>query len=94
MDGPVPGLQGLTADLAPELVSEVFPIDPAPPGKIWVSFGGSGDMATLSEVLVSKGQGIRTGSLEGLAHIDGQWLHVRLIDEQQFNSLVSKGSAP
>ena len=25
MDGPVPGLQGLTADLAPELVSEVFP---------------------------------------------------------------------
>ena len=94
MDGPVPGLQGLTADLAPELVSEVFPIDPAPPGKIWVSFGGPGDMATLSEVLVSKGQGIRTGSLEGLAHIDGQWLHVRLIDEQQFNSLVSKGNAP
>ena len=76
--------KGLVTSLAPELVDQVAVIEPAPPGKVWVGFPIPGSTDSCIEVIVTRGQGVRTGVSEGLVFSGTAWNHVHLMSEQDF----------
>ena len=83
-------LDEICSDFDDQVKNEISAIEPAPPGKIWVSMPQVGGEATFAEVLVSKGMGVRTGQTEGLVAVGGIWKHVHLMTTQEFTDLVSQ----
>ena len=79
---------GLDSDLQ----NEVTVIEPAPEGKVWVLMPTATDKEFVSEVVISKGMGIRTGLERGVVRIHNNWKFVQMMSTQSFAELVSKRS--
>lgn len=83
------GIDGLASEYAPEVAALLSPIEPAPLGHVWAGFSVPGDKESVTEVVVRRGQGVRTGTDELVMH-HSRWIHVHLMSESDFNAAISK----
>ena len=83
-------LDELVGGLDSELQNDVSTIEPAPEGKVWVLVPALGSDETLSEVIVVKGIGIRTGLDRGLVKVHGAWRFLQLMTTHEFAEFAGR----
>eukprot|EP00435_Cladocopium_sp_Y103_P073271 s29_g43.t1 len=89
VEHPANQLEGLFPEIDPRLAREVSVIEPAPPGKLWVTIPALGDTSPPAEIVVSPGSGVRAGEADGLVQVGSSWKHVRLMSMEDFSALFS-----